>query len=75
MVTGNVDSLLTTPSIDKFAAVGDYGTGAVFVVVPDEALYERMLVAARGRRFLYGEQDFLNHFFRRDSDGREARQG
>ena len=56
------------PRSYRFACVGDYFAGSVFVVTPSMELYRRLVKEARGRRYLYGEQDFLNDFFRKDED-------
>ena len=76
VITANVDELLESPVINKFACVGDYFAGSVFVVVPSKDTFERLSERsyAGGGKYLYGEQDFLNDFFRTDSDtGLETR--
>jgi len=65
LITSNVDELF---SLTKFAGVGDYFAGAVFVVVPSVDIYRQMMAALEEENaglYLYGEQDFLNDFFSR----------
>ena len=68
MLTANVDELFLPGVIDRFASVGDYFAGSVFVVVPDKKVHERLMGllqdGSRTNRFCYGEQDFLNFAFR-----------
>ncbi|GMH61616.1 hypothetical protein TrRE_jg8478 [Triparma retinervis] len=76
IVTANVDELLESPALTKFACAGDYFAGSVFLVFPSAALFKELsLHSLSGGKYLYGEQDFLNDFFRSDeTTGEETRQ-
>ena len=72
MVTANIDELLESPALTKFACVGDYFAGSVFLVFPSYTLFRELsLQSQSGGKYLYGEQDFLNDFFRRDKTTEE----
>eukprot|EP00520_Triparma_pacifica_P012759 CAMPEP_0118633386 /NCGR_PEP_ID=MMETSP0785-20121206/968_1 /TAXON_ID=91992 /ORGANISM="Bolidomonas pacifica, Strain CCMP 1866" /LENGTH=385 /DNA_ID=CAMNT_0006524255 /DNA_START=114 /DNA_END=1268 /DNA_ORIENTATION=+ len=68
IITANVDELLESPALTKFTCVGDYFAGSVFLVFPSITLFNELSSKCLlGGKYLYGEQDFLNDFFRRDN--------
>jgi hypothetical protein len=76
IVTQNVDELLSALQA-TFTGAGEYSTGAMFVCTPNIEIYKEMLreLERYGTLYLYGEQDFLNHFFGRlfmQGNGREV---